>query len=81
MVHQTLRSCAPLEEIPPWRRLSKRQAPVAEAYRLPALKKTPISHVGKENPNPNRDRYPNRKIMALGHEKLDVYRLAISYVA
>jgi four helix bundle protein len=54
---------------------------VAEAYRLPALKKTPISHVGKENPNPNRDRYPNRKIMALGHEKLDVYRLAISYVA
>ena len=25
--------------------------------------------------------YPNRKLMALGHEKLDVYRLAIGYVA
>ena len=35
----------------------------------------------EKNPNRNRDRYPNRKLMALGHEKLDVYRLAIGYVA
>ena len=40
----------------------------------------PPLDVGKRNPNRNRDRYPNRTLMALGHEKLDVYRLAISYV-
>ena len=33
------------------------------------------------NPNRNRDRYRNRDTMTLGHEKLDVYRLSIGYVA
>ncbi len=33
------------------------------------------------NPNRNRYRYRNRKDMGLGHEKLDVYRLSIGYVA
>ncbi|MDY6823087.1 MAG: hypothetical protein SWH68_04710, partial [Thermodesulfobacteriota bacterium] len=34
-----------------------------------------------DNPNRNRDRYRDRRDMALGHEKLDVYRLSIGYVA
>lgn len=33
----------------------------------------------RNNPNRNRDR--NRRNMALGYEKLDVYRLSIAYVA
>jgi hypothetical protein len=36
----------------------------------------PPLFVREKNPNRNLDRYPNRKLMALGHEKLDVYRLA-----
>jgi len=37
--------------------------------------------LGPEDRNRNRDRYRGRTDMALGHEKLDVYRLAIGYVA
>jgi four helix bundle protein len=33
------------------------------------------------NRNRNRDRYRDRKERTLGHEKLDVYRLSIDYVA
>ena len=31
--------------------------------------------------NRNRDRYRDRRIMTLGHEKMDVYGLSIGYVA
>jgi four helix bundle protein len=37
--------------------------------------------LGRKNRNRNRDRYRNQKPIALGHEKLDVYRLAIDYLA
>ena len=38
-------------------------------------------NTGLNNQNRNRDRYRNRNDMTLGHEKLDVYRLSIGYVA
>ena len=37
--------------------------------------------LGENNPNRHRDRHRDRENMASGHEKLDVYRLAIGYVA
>ncbi len=43
--------------------------------------KTTITINSKGWENRNRGRYRNRKDMGLGHEKLDVCRLAINYVA